>query len=56
MDTGGVHEKIKKFQCSLCSNCFTLSGNLKKHIEVVHEKIKNSNLVTALVVFHNLDT
>ena len=36
-----IHEKNRKFKCSLCSMAFSLDFAMKRHIKAVHEKIRN---------------
>ena len=37
-----THSAVKAYKCDTCGNCFTLKGNLTKHINSVHSK-ENKN-------------
>ncbi len=39
------HTQTKHFRCSLCTIEFKTNGNLKQHVEVVHDKIKDIECV-----------
>ena len=32
-----VHDRIKRFKCSLCFDSFQENGKLKKHLNALHE-------------------
>ena len=35
-----VHDKLKPFNCSICSQQFSQKGHLNVHVKKVHEKLK----------------
>jgi uncharacterized Zn-finger protein len=35
-----VHEGKKQHKCSICDCSFSLKGNLKAHLQLVHERNK----------------
>jgi uncharacterized Zn-finger protein len=33
-----VHEKLRPFQCTICSKCFSQKRSLRAHLQAIHEK------------------
>ena len=40
IDTESVHEKVREYNCDKCGKSFLQKGNLKLHIQRVHENIR----------------
>ena len=46
------NEETKKFPCKLCSYQATVSRNLKRHVIVVHAKIKEHDCKVCKATFY----
>ena len=38
----------KKFKCDRCDYTCSITGNLKRHIKQIHDKIKDVNVINAI--------
>ena len=50
-----IHEGKKQFKCDICYVKFSKKGNLKKHVTIVHEVMKERSDSNVTIVMPNLN-